>query len=248
MKAVIRKTAYAISAVAGLALSLPLNASVLDFWGSEGWTMIANGDSYVGPGGGGQSFDAEYLFYKQTGNTLSIGLQSGFDLSDGAQYYLGKWYYAGDLALSFNGDEDYDFAVDFGLVTRDYNGYDNVGIGSGNQDAAGLYQVTQWNNDLAFTSSSPFGMDEGSLLADITDASSGSETLADGLSYFRTVSFDLTALGFKVDEFSAHWTMSCGNDRIEGSASVPEPGTLLLMAGGLFGLIGGRKFKSRVKA
>lgn len=39
-------------------------------------------------------------------------------------------------------------------------------------------------------------------------------------------------------DFGFHWNMTCGNDTIEGGASapVPEPGTLLLLGGGLLGL------------
>lgn len=241
MKNWVRKSTFIFGVAAGLTLSLPVSASVLDYWAATGWTMFADDDGIVGPGGGGQAFDAEYLFYKKQGNMLSIGLQSGFDLSDGSQQYYGANYYAGDLAIGFNGD-DYDYAIDFGFVTKDIHGQ-NVGNGTGNQDAAGLYSVIDWNNDIYFGASSPFAMDEGVLVASTTGANGSS-----GSSYYRTASFDLTALGFDVESISAHWTMSCGNDVIEGSTSVPEPSALLLMAGGLFGLIGGRKLKGRKKA
>lgn len=242
--------------MAGLALalisSLPANAGMLGVW-ADGWSLLdaddsVGGSGFVGPGWGGQKFDAEYLFYKQEGNLLSIGLQTGFDLSDGNQWYGNHQYFAGDLALSFNGG-GYDYAIDFGLVTRDID-YTNVGIGSGNRDAAGLYAVSLWNNDISFSQSSPFAMDEGSLISGIT-GSSGSALLADGRSYYRTATFDLAALGFDVNEFGAHWTMSCGNDVVEGSAqitNVPEPGELLLLAGGLFGLVFSRKRKGRISA
>jgi len=234
-----------------MALSLPASASVLDFWAADGWTVLDAEDGvgaggYVGPGWGGQAFDAEYLFYKLEGSILSVGLQTGFDLSDGTQVYEKKPYYAGDVAIAFNG-HSYKYAIDFGLVTKDYHQYSDVGIGSGNQDPAGFYKVSEWNNDLALAVSSPFAMDEGSLVTSLTGASSGAELMADGLSYYRTASFDLASLGFSVADFSAHWTMSCGNDVVEGSATVPEPSALLLMAGGLFGLIGGRKLKNRSK-
>ena len=73
------------------------------------WTQIASEDyvgpsGYVNPGYGGQDFDAEYLYYKLAGTTLSIGLQSGFNLVTGSVYYSGKTYYAGDLALSIDGN------------------------------------------------------------------------------------------------------------------------------------------------
>jgi hypothetical protein len=34
----------------------------------------------------------------------------------------------------------------------------------------------------------------------------------------------------------AHWTMSCGNDEINGRVAVLEPSTLLLLGSGLVGL------------
>jgi hypothetical protein len=226
-----------------MSLSLPLNAGMLSFWTADGWDLLDAEDGvgsggYVGPGWGGQAFDAEYLFYKREGNQLSIGLQTGFDILSGAQVYGGHTYYAGDLALGFNGGS-YDYAVDFGLVTRDIHGA-NVGLGSGDQDAAGLYAVSDWNNELSFPVSAPFGMDAGSFISGISGSSG-----AGGDSYYRIATIDLSSLGFDVTSFSAHWTMSCGNDVVEGSASVPEPSALLLMAGGLIGLFGGMRRRLR---
>ncbi|MEJ2455087.1 MAG: PEP-CTERM sorting domain-containing protein [Candidatus Thiodiazotropha sp.] len=228
-------------------LSLPLNAAMLDLWTNDGWSVLDAEDGttpggYVGPGWGGQDFDAEYLFYKQEGKQLSIGLQSGFDLLDGQQDFSGHTYYAGDLAIAFDGGA-YDYAIDFGLVTRNIHNQ-NVGLGSGNQDAAGFYAVSQWNNDISFSSSSPFAMDEGSFLTGIT-GSSGSGLMSDGLSYYRIVTLDLDVLGYNASTFSAHWTMSCGNDVVEGTAKVPEPGSLVLLLGGLVSLIGGRYLRRR---
>lgn len=232
--------------VVALTFSLPLNAGVLGHWAADGWSLLDAEDSvgnggYVGPGWGGQSFDAEYLFYKQEGNLLSIGVQSGFDLVAGEQVYGDREYFSGDLALAFNGGA-YDHAVDFGWETKDYDG-DYVTAAA---DAAGLYSVTSWNNDIYFTVSSPFAMESGSFLSGIS-TTSGSAALADGVSFYRTATIDLASLGFDVNSFSAHWTMSCGNDMVEGSAdvttSVPEPGALLLMAGGLLGLFGGRRLR-----
>ena len=54
--------------------------------------------------------------------------------------------------------------------------------------------------------------------------------------------FDITGLNWNLEDLGFHWTMTCGNDVIEGGAPVPEPATMLLLGAGLIGLAGlGRK-------
>lgn len=223
-------------------------AAPLSFWNTQGWTMIDNDDGvglngFVDPGWGGQDFDGEYLYYRLDGNILSLGLQAGYNLQTGKVNYQEKNYYAGDLALSFNGG-GYNYAVDFGLVTKDYSNK-NVEADNDNngKDAAGLYSVTAWNNNIAFAQSAPFAMDAGSLIVSLLSNTAGYNNGLD--SYYRTVSFDISSLGLgSTFDFMAHWTMSCGNDVLEGGTSitsVPEPGTVMLLALGLLGLLWSRK-------
>lgn len=65
-------------------------------------------------------------------------------------------------------------------------------------------------------------------------------------SYAYSTTFNLASLGVSYDitQLDAHWTMSCGNDVIEGSGeippvSVPEPSSWMLMSTGLLALFGG---------
>jgi len=224
-------------------------AAPLDFWDDEGWNLVADDEGvgrsgYVNPGWGGQDFDAEYLFYRLDGDTLLLGLQTGFNVDSGKVTTGGRDYYAGDLAIDFDGG-DYDYAIDFGLATRDYDGdiveADSDGDGV---DAAGLYAVSDWNNDIYFNQSSPYAMDAGTIVSELLSNNTGYVSSAD--SYFRTVSIDLNSLGLGGASFdlSMHWTMSCGNDALDTDiihVSVPEPKTLVLLAVGIFGLMMRRK-------
>ena len=115
----------------------------------DGWTefqddaVFGGSEDYVGnsgkvdPGWGDQAFDAEYLLWRLDGTTLSIGLQAGFNLVDGKQYYApsSKYYYAGDMSLSING---VGYALDFEFAETRDNDLFSVG---GSPDAQGI----EWN-------------------------------------------------------------------------------------------------------
>ena len=141
------------------------------------------------------------------------------------------------MALSFDGlASGYEYGVDFGLLTKDYSNV-KVDMGSGTGvDAAGFYSVSNWNDNIAYSQSSPFAINDGVLSANLLENNAGAE----GSSFYRTVSFQLDQSLFDAGlpfQFDAHWTMSCGNDVLEGGAElvvqVDEPSPLVLAFLGL---------------
>lgn len=222
----------------------------------NGWTLLANDEGvanggWVNPGYGGQNFDAEYLFYKIEENQLSIGLQTGFNIiSQNGQAFSGMQYYTGDLALSFDGSKsNYEYAIDFGNLTKGYHSNQTISsqglnVGTG-VDAAGLYKATSWNNDIYYGQSAPYGMSGGSMLvaANVGNFQEGTGISGTDLSFYNIFSFDLSNIANlgKSYTLDAHWTMSCGNDALDGRANVPEPGSIALLLIGVLGLLIARR-------
>lgn len=259
MKKIIVTSIIATSLMAGSASAGLIKNGALGMWAS--WDgQIADNDGYrsdgfVDPGWGGQDFDAEFLYYKLEGDILSLGLQAGFDLVDNHVSYGGEDYYGGNLAFSFNGDPVTTYAADFNLYTEDYYGHtvgNNTGsgvvgnVGPGYNDQ-GIYENVTWNNDVYFGTAAPFAMDTGDMTGAFIATSAGGASVGGEMSYYRTVDIDLSLLlgtDYQIEQISAHWTMSCGNNYVEGTVkvppvSVPEPSSIALFSTGLFGLLAG---------
>ncbi len=193
------------------------------------WTTMANDDGHVGPGSGAQYYDAEYLLYNwdSTSNVLQLALQTGFDIEDNAH----GGFISGDLALSFDSDDStYEYGIKFGALGTST-------LNSASDWTAPVYSGHSQAGPINMINPSPLlggaNVETGHGSGATWDATHG-----DGISYYRTFSFDVDDLNLLGDihEFDAHWAMSCGNDFIEGSANVPEPSILALFAAGLFGI------------
>lgn len=225
-------------------------------WGSSDWTPndgiissdLTNEDAkgglgtYVGPGYGGQLFDAEAMYYKREESLMYLAIVTGHPQS-GVRDSVGTMYYPGDIAFDFNGDGIYEY----GLVTRGSNQgklYSGLTASSWRKGAAAWGGVSDpttiiitsgmTGNLCSFTYNNTY---YSTLYDNNIDDDHWVMELAIPTSYFGSDWKN----GGKV-----HWTQTCGNDEVNLyiPKTVPEPASVSLLGLGLAGLFRFRRKRS----
>lgn len=216
------------------------------------------------PGGGGQRYDIEQIFYFYqdagaglTGGKLFVGLVTGFPPAGVDADHL----YAGDMFFDFGADGSRDVAV--ATSTSTVNIDRETGNVAGSVDNAYFnnnYLITnpasQLRDPNPFTASTPWRVYRdtnsfpGGTLNALTSTTAWGQQ---GVHYFLEVCLEVDG---SIEEIISneqtgglglHWTMQCGNDVIDvvddtPLVPVPEPSTFALLGLGVLGVGLRRKF------
>lgn len=204
-----------------------------------------------------QKWDLEGFYAYGQNHLAMIG---GFDFRNGVSGYNGangtRDFRSGDIFLDINNNHiagnatahdgnaqstvtntfGYEFVLDVDWMAGTYNVYS---LDADTRTKLAFYDAnfgsSPWKylDGGNYIESGTFSYENG-----LTDAQTGKT----GGTHYGVYGFDLSFLG--QSDFYSHFTMGCGNDNLMGhgqTTQVPGPGSLALVAVGLFGLVRTRR-------
>ncbi len=195
-------------------------------------------------------FDIEKMVVDHSGSSLSVSIYSNYFAAKGDDIY---GTVAGDLFISTDGWNPAGTSADHYINDNIANGTVwEYGLRILSDTSCELIDLTGGTyEDLILTSDEAYGVDHPNMIyrnGQEVKIHPAPKSIAEGaLSYCD----DKSCLTFSIandifansDDLAFHWTMTCGNDVIEGAAPVPEPATMILLGFGLLGLAGTKRRK-----
>jgi len=175
--------------------------------------------TYVGPGYGGQKYDAEAMYFDIVGDYAYFAIVTGFPEA-GRDKYI-----AGDIALDIGSDGTYEYGIK------------TAGAGKGS-----VYKDVTWLDAVHYHAADPSNIDTAnSTLLGLTDLvyakGARAHSSYDWWHYIIEWRLPLSFWGEHNLQhgYTVHWTISCGNDELN-LVITPEPSSLMLLLFGITGL------------
>lgn len=221
------------------ALNIGTNITTFDGQSSNSEVSAADKMGYTGLGVGLEDQETE----PGTARHERWDLE-GFFLKGTVLSMVGQWdfvngyssYTSGDIFINADNSEGYDYVFDVDWSNQTY-------------ELLKLHGNSNLETTTYKKSSAPWRLNKNNEELVGSGAFSNTEDnsvpfYGDDVNHNIVSGFDLLPILKDLSvtdlEFAAHFTMQCGNDELEGSgtATVPEPATIMLMGAGLIGIAG----------
>ena len=175
---------------------------------------------YIGPGWGGQDYDAEAFYFTADEQYAYFLIVTGVPPNGTCNRT------PGDIAIDIGRDGTWDFGIET--------------TGNEGNIVGALYSDVDWQGATIFPSSDPAYILGGTVAWEPDFASLFYSSIGYA-HYVIEAAVPLAALPVSTSTvpFTGHWTMDCGNDEVDVEAelpAIPEPATSTMLYGGIIAL------------